>query len=190
MQQPDSWLRKNHKSAPQFHGVGANIAPDCTRGRLKFQLPKRQRLRAGVFHVPPSHSNNSAKSKNRPQGAPTATNPKPLASKHDFSNILIPLWPPPPTQLFKPLEPSPYYHITILSCRHIITSSYHHIVTSLHHHTATKIKFTKLKNLVIPAGVEPAIFWMRTRRPRPLDDGTTGNILTKNTYSVKQHAYR
>ena len=27
-------------------------------------------------------------------------------------------------------------------------------------------------NLVIPAGVEPAIFWMRTRRPRPLDDGT------------------
>ncbi len=26
--------------------------------------------------------------------------------------------------------------------------------------------------LVIPAGVEPAIFWMRTRRPRPLDDGT------------------
>ena len=27
--------------------------------------------------------------------------------------------------------------------------------------------------LVIPAGVEPAIFWMRTRRPGPLDDGTT-----------------
>ena len=27
-------------------------------------------------------------------------------------------------------------------------------------------------HLVIPAGVEPAIFWMRTRRPRPLDDGT------------------
>ncbi len=27
--------------------------------------------------------------------------------------------------------------------------------------------------MVIPAGVEPAIFWMRTRRPRPLDDGTT-----------------
>ena len=26
--------------------------------------------------------------------------------------------------------------------------------------------------MVIPAGVEPAIFWMRTRRPRPLDDGT------------------
>ena len=26
--------------------------------------------------------------------------------------------------------------------------------------------------VVIPAGVEPAIFWMRTRRPRPLDDGT------------------
>ena len=26
--------------------------------------------------------------------------------------------------------------------------------------------------MVIPAGVEPAIFWMRTRRPGPLDDGT------------------
>ena len=32
-------------------------------------------------------------------------------------------------------------------------------------------------NMVIPAGVEPAIFWMRTRRPRPLDDGT---IFVKN----------
>lgn len=28
------------------------------------------------------------------------------------------------------------------------------------------------KNVVIPAGFEPAIFWMRTRYPRPLDDGT------------------
>ena len=26
--------------------------------------------------------------------------------------------------------------------------------------------------MVIPAGFEPAIFWMRTRRPGPLDDGT------------------
>lgn len=25
--------------------------------------------------------------------------------------------------------------------------------------------------LVTPAGFEPAIFWMRTRRPGPLDDG-------------------
>lgn len=32
--------------------------------------------------------------------------------------------------------------------------------------------------LVIPAGVEPAIFWMRTRRPRPLDDGTSTLKLT------------
>ena len=28
-------------------------------------------------------------------------------------------------------------------------------------------------NVVIPVGVEPTIFWMRTRRPGPLDDGTT-----------------
>lgn len=27
-------------------------------------------------------------------------------------------------------------------------------------------------HMVISAGVEPAIFWMRTRRPRPLDDET------------------
>ena len=27
--------------------------------------------------------------------------------------------------------------------------------------------------MVVPAGVEPAISWMRTRRPRPLDDETT-----------------
>ena len=27
--------------------------------------------------------------------------------------------------------------------------------------------------LVTPAGVEPAIFWMRTRRPGPLDEGAT-----------------
>ena len=34
-------------------------------------------------------------------------------------------------------------------------------------------QFAEEKNpLVIPAGVEPAIFWMRTKCPRPLDDGT------------------
>lgn len=33
--------------------------------------------------------------------------------------------------------------------------------------------------MVIPAGVEPAIFWMRTRRPGPLDDGTTTYIITQ-----------
>lgn len=27
--------------------------------------------------------------------------------------------------------------------------------------------------LVVPAGVEPAISWMRTRRPGPLDDETS-----------------
>ena len=36
----------------------------------------------------------------------------------------------------------------------------------------------KFTDLVIPAGVEPAIFWMRTRRPRPLDDGTSTLKLT------------
>lgn len=37
--------------------------------------------------------------------------------------------------------------------------------------------------LVIPAGVEPAIFWMRTRRPGPLDDGTVSGayILYQNS---------
>ena len=35
-----------------------------------------------------------------------------------------------------------------------------------------------LEPLVIPAGVEPAIFWMRTRRPRPLDDGTDVFIIS------------
>ena len=34
--------------------------------------------------------------------------------------------------------------------------------------------------MVIPAGVEPAIFWMRTRRPRPLDDGT--EVRTKRKF--------
>ena len=33
--------------------------------------------------------------------------------------------------------------------------------------------------LVTPAGVEPAIFWMRTRRPRPLDEGANSVILTQ-----------
>ena len=33
--------------------------------------------------------------------------------------------------------------------------------------------------MVIPKGVEPLIFWMRTRRPGPLDDGTTGDYFNK-----------
>ena len=34
--------------------------------------------------------------------------------------------------------------------------------------------------LVTPAGVEPAIFWMRTRRPGPLDEGATTLIISQN----------
>ena len=30
--------------------------------------------------------------------------------------------------------------------------------------------------MVTPAGVEPAIFWMRTRRPGPLDDGAASAL--------------
>ena len=33
-------------------------------------------------------------------------------------------------------------------------------------------KHLSISKMVIPAGVEPAIFWMRTKCPRPLDDGT------------------
>jgi hypothetical protein len=32
-------------------------------------------------------------------------------------------------------------------------------------------KLTINSDVVTPAGFEPAIFWMRTRYPRPLDDG-------------------
>lgn len=39
--------------------------------------------------------------------------------------------------------------------------------------SSSNLSFPQALLLVIPAGVEPAIFWMRTRRPRPLDDGTT-----------------
>ena len=35
--------------------------------------------------------------------------------------------------------------------------------------------------VVIPEGVEPSIFWMRTRRPRPLDDGTNIRIVTETS---------
>ena len=40
--------------------------------------------------------------------------------------------------------------------------------------------------VVIPVGVEPTIFWMRTRRPGPLDDGTTAIILTESKLFCKQ----
>ena len=35
--------------------------------------------------------------------------------------------------------------------------------------------------MVIPAGFEPAIFWMRTRRPKPLDDGTKQTSIPPHT---------
>lgn len=41
--------------------------------------------------------------------------------------------------------------------------------------------------VVIPEGVEPSIFWMRTRRPGPLDDGTNYfYILTENQNPVNR----
>lgn len=33
---------------------------------------------------------------------------------------------------------------------------------------------------VPPTGFEPVIFWMRTRRPRPLDDGGNDGIVPEN----------
>ena len=42
-------------------------------------------------------------------------------------------------------------------------------------------------NLVIPKGVEPLIFWMRTRRPGPLDDGTKSNIIITTPLSFVKY---
>ena len=39
--------------------------------------------------------------------------------------------------------------------------------------------------MVIPEGVEPSIFWMRTRRPGPLDDGTNTVILSDGSFFCK-----
>ena len=39
--------------------------------------------------------------------------------------------------------------------------------------------------VVVPAGVEPAISWMRTRRPGPLDDETTGFSITQMRVLLK-----
>ncbi len=41
-------------------------------------------------------------------------------------------------------------------------------------------------SLVIPAGVEPAIFWMRTRRPGPLDDGTSSKRTALARFACRQ----
>ena len=43
--------------------------------------------------------------------------------------------------------------------------------------------------VVIPEGVEPSIFWMRTRRPRPLDDGTSTSIVTETSLFCKLKKY-
>ena len=43
--------------------------------------------------------------------------------------------------------------------------------------------------MVIPEGVEPSIFWMRTRRPRPLDDGTSTSIVTETSLFCKLKKY-
>lgn len=43
--------------------------------------------------------------------------------------------------------------------------------------------------MVIPAGVEPAIFWMRTRRPRPLDDGTNTVTLSSIVRKSNRTSY-
>ena len=40
------------------------------------------------------------------------------------------------------------------------------------HHSNKKYPTGIFLAVVIPEGVEPSIFWMRTRRPGPLDDGT------------------
>ncbi len=42
---------------------------------------------------------------------------------------------------------------------------------------------------MIPAGVEPAIFWMRTRRPRPLDDGTEVRTKRKFIFSLDERGF-
>lgn len=34
--------------------------------------------------------------------------------------------------------------------------------------------------MVTPAGFEPAIFWMRTRYPEPLDDGALTDVIVAN----------
>ena len=58
-------------------------------------------------------------------------------------------------------------------------------------HHAQRIKNAQMGDfnfkMVIPKGVEPLIFWMRTRRPGPLDDGTTYRpSLTEKGTSVKR----
>lgn len=37
-----------------------------------------------------------------------------------------------------------------------------------------------IQHFVIPTGVEPVIFGMKARRPRPLDDGTRGDTYCSN----------
>ena len=39
--------------------------------------------------------------------------------------------------------------------------------------------------MVTPAGFEPAIFWMRTKYPEPLDEGAISIVQTIGTYDLK-----
>lgn len=43
--------------------------------------------------------------------------------------------------------------------------------------------------MVTPAGFEPAIFWMRTRYPKPLDDGAPFVTLSKWVYGRGQRCF-
>lgn len=53
--------------------------------------------------------------------------------------------------------------------------------------TKNTLRVFSVYPVVIPKGVEPLIFWMRTRRPGPLDDGTNYfYILTENQNPVNR----
>ena len=59
------------------------------------------------------------------------------------------------------------------------------IGTPLQWETKNTLRAFLLSHVVIPEGVEPSIFWMRTRRPGPLDDGTNTVILSDGSFFCK-----